>query len=104
MAAVRELREETGLVGVIRRHLVSIDHPDRRAHYYLVDATSSSLRVGGPEADLQSPENHYSPEWITIASVTDEPIVPTEAAKIIQSAYCACRGASAWLPRERETQ
>lgn len=86
IAAVRELAEETGLSGTMVRHLTSVDHPDRTAHYFLLNVTPSRLTLGGPEADLQSTENHYSPSWIPITQLDTEPIVPEEVRAIIREA------------------
>jgi 8-oxo-dGTP diphosphatase len=88
-AAVRELEEETGLRGCVIRHLISIDHPDRTAHYYLLRAVVGPMTLGGPEAAIQSTDNRYSPEWIPISSVEDEPIVPMDVRAIIRDAYAA---------------
>lgn len=88
-AVVRELHEETGMTGVVVRHLKSIDHPDRRAHYFLLSAEGGPLTLGGPEALHQTPDNRYSPTWIPIESLDDEPIMPTEAREVIRDAYSA---------------
>ncbi|BAK35811.1 hypothetical protein MLP_27970 [Microlunatus phosphovorus NM-1] len=51
-SALRELQEETGLVGQIDRKLWTVEHPDRVAHYYLTTVnTSAGMRLGGPERE-----------------------------------------------------
>lgn len=85
-AAVRELAEETGLSGQVARHLVSIDHPDRTAHYFLMDVVPGPMRVGGPEAEAASPWNHHSPEWIPLSALDREPLVPEDARAVIHDA------------------
>lgn len=85
-AAARELAEETGLSGTVVRHLTTVDHPDRTAHYFLLNVTPSRLAIGGPEAELQSTENHYSPSWIPVTQLDAEPIVPEEVRAIIHDA------------------
>ncbi|WP_313716185.1 NUDIX domain-containing protein [Arsenicicoccus bolidensis] len=47
-AALRELLEETSLNGQIVRHAASLDHQDRRAHYYLVRASGQPRLGYGP--------------------------------------------------------
>lgn len=86
-AAVRELGEETGLSGQVVRHVISIEHPDRTAHYYLLDVVPGTMVVEGPEASVHSAENHFSPEWIPIATIDDEPLVPEDVRTVIRDAY-----------------
>lgn len=85
-AAIRELREETGLVGSIVELLSTVDHADRRAHYFLIAAPPRTPRLGGPEALHQSADNQYFPQWIDIDELDNEPLVPLEAKPIIASA------------------
>src|SRR6478672_608849 len=54
VAVLRELAEETGLTGTVLRSLWTVEHDDRRAHYFLVEVESGRLRLGGPEALAQS--------------------------------------------------
>ncbi len=65
-AAVRELREETGLDGVVDRHLWTIEHADRVAHYFLVSVEPAEPELGEPERLTQSPDNRYVPEWVRL--------------------------------------
>ncbi|HSZ38950.1 MAG TPA: NUDIX domain-containing protein [Trebonia sp.] len=85
-AAIRELQEETGLSGRVVRHLATIDHPDRTAHYFLLDVVPGSMSVGGPEAEAQSPNNRYSPEWVPLSALEREPIVPEDVRSVIYAA------------------
>ena len=85
-AAARELQEETGLSGQVVQHLVSIDHPDRTAHYFLLEVVPGPMSVGGPESEVQSPENHYSPEWIPLSELDQEPLVPEDVRSVIHNA------------------
>ncbi|SDR99306.1 NUDIX domain-containing protein [Microlunatus soli] len=65
-AAVRELAEETSLVGTIVRRLATINDGGRDATYFLVSIPDPSVqpRLGGPEATRQSSTNRYRPTWI----------------------------------------
>jgi 8-oxo-dGTP diphosphatase len=68
-AALRELAEETGLVGQVVEHLWTIDHGDRIAHYFRVSVTRAPLVLGGPEALAQSADNQFSPAWVDPSAV-----------------------------------
>jgi 8-oxo-dGTP pyrophosphatase MutT (NUDIX family) len=75
-ASVRELSEETGLTGVVDRHLWTIEHPDRVAHYFLVKVDPGPMAVGGPEASRQSVDNRYTLEWIALNDLDVENLQP----------------------------
>ncbi|MDF1489429.1 NUDIX domain-containing protein [Tessaracoccus caeni] len=90
-AVVRELYEETSLTGVVSRHLTTIQHPDRTAHYFLVQAQPGQLVVGGPESAQQSTENSYQPCWLPLDELQDEPLVPDEARAVIANAHASVR-------------
>jgi 8-oxo-dGTP diphosphatase len=83
-AAIRELHEETGLSGRVVRHLATIDHPDRTAHYFLLEVVPGPMRVGGPGAE--APSNRYSPEWVPLSALEQEPIVPEDVRSVIYAA------------------
>lgn len=58
-AALRELAEETGLTGTVQRHLWTIKHHDRLAHYFLVSVCRPGTTdpwgtrgISQPEANL----------------------------------------------------
>lgn len=83
-AAIRELREETGLIGRIQRELWVIRHADRLAHYYLVGAESADqLELGGPEFETQSEDNRYDPTWISLSGLDTENLQPAEIRQLL---------------------
>lgn len=84
-AALRELLEETRLNGQIVRHVASIDHQDRRAHYYLVRASGQPRLGHGPEQEQASTDNSYTPAWAPADtdSLTNIGLVPTEAIHLV---------------------
>lgn len=84
-AALRELLEETSLNGQIVRHAASLDHQDRRAHYYLVRASGQPRLGHGPEQKQASTDNSYTPAWAPADtdSLTNIGLVPTEAVHLI---------------------
>jgi 8-oxo-dGTP pyrophosphatase MutT (NUDIX family) len=75
-ASLRELAEETGLTGIVDRHLWTIAHADRVGHYFLVDVDPAPMVVGGPEALSQSEDNRYVPAWIAIDDMDAENLQP----------------------------
>lgn len=78
-SALRELQEETGLVGQIDRKLWTVEHPDRVAHYYLTTVnTSAGMRLGGPERERMSLANTYEPTWIQLGDLDPMNLQPVE--------------------------
>jgi 8-oxo-dGTP diphosphatase len=75
-AALRELREETGLSGVVLRHLWTLAHEDRVADYFLVEVLVAPMVMSGPEQQRQSSENSYEPCWIALADLDSENLQP----------------------------
>jgi 8-oxo-dGTP diphosphatase len=53
-------------------------HPyqDRTAHYFLVSVEVGPMNVGGPEALVQSDENRYIPEWVSMEQLAEENLKP----------------------------
>jgi 8-oxo-dGTP diphosphatase len=86
-AAVRELKEETGLRGTVVESLATIQHDDRRTHYFRLTAALGRPVLGGPEAASQTEDNRYHPLWVPVADLEDEPIVPAEAKTVVADAY-----------------
>lgn len=82
-ASVRELLEETGLTGVVDRHLWTIEHQDRVAHYFLVDVDPGPMVVGGPEAFSQSDENRFAPGWIALEDLDAENLQPRQIRELL---------------------
>lgn len=89
-ASIRELREETGLQGVAARHLWTIAHQDRTARYFRVTVEAGPMIVDGPEALVQSDQNRYSPEWVSVEHLADENLKP-EAVQGLLSALLASK-------------
>ncbi|MBO0812332.1 MAG: hypothetical protein J2P23_09845, partial [Microlunatus sp.] len=56
----------------------------RTAHYFLVAVVRGPLSLGRPESAVQSAENHYAPQWLPIAGLDREPIVPEQVRMIIR--------------------
>jgi 8-oxo-dGTP pyrophosphatase MutT (NUDIX family) len=73
-AAVRELREETGLAGAAVRELATVYNRGREEHYFLVQADSPQR---ARPLDLADGETL---EWIDVAALPDTPIWPKRLA------------------------
>lgn len=73
-AVVRELREETGLVGTVARELARVWKDGRREHYFLLDAEGET---GAPEGL----DNHGGvPVWVPVARLDVTPVWPRRLA------------------------
>lgn len=99
-AALRELREETGLPGTVVQRLTTIEHVDRTAHYFLITVEVGPMSVGGPESELRSAQDRYCPEWLPVAELDREPIVPKEPRTIIHDADRVALDGSEQSPRQ----
>jgi predicted acetyltransferase/ADP-ribose pyrophosphatase YjhB (NUDIX family) len=75
-AAVRELAEECTLNGTVVRTLFEGRHGGRAATYVLIDVPEGEPVLGGPEAEAQSPDDHYQPLWVTAAELPLLPLLP----------------------------
>ncbi len=64
-ACVREAQEETGLTVTLGRKVVTIRNLGRTEDYYLVADFAGTVRLGGPEAQRNCPENFYALEWLS---------------------------------------
>lgn len=84
VAVVRELAEETGLGGTVQRHLWTIEHDDRRAHYFLLDVEPGPLTLGGPEASAQSVSNSYAPQWLQLTQLEAEDLQPESVRDLLR--------------------
>lgn len=83
-AALRELGEETGLSGVVLRHLWTMRHEDRLASYFLVAVPDSPMVMSGPESQRLSMENTYEPCWIRVADLDSENLQPDTLRPLIR--------------------
>lgn len=84
-AALRELTEETSLVGTVIRRLATITDSGRDATYFLIAVPdpTAALRLGGPEAARQSPTNRYRPGWIDGRELAVHDLQPEAARPLI---------------------
>ena len=94
-AAVRELAEECTLTGTAVRLLFEGRHGGREASYVLVDAPEGEPVLGGPEAEAQSPSDHYQPMWVTAPELPLLPLLPEGLADLVVEAVWPLRAAVA---------
>ncbi|MDR1426821.1 MAG: NUDIX hydrolase [Bifidobacteriaceae bacterium] len=93
-AAVREIREETGIVGQVLRHLGTIDYwfsgTERRVHktvhHYLLSALGGTL-----SADGDPDEEAEEARWVALDDLRELLAYPNER-RIAVAAKCLLRG------------
>ncbi|ATG55683.1 hypothetical protein CFK41_13555 [Brachybacterium ginsengisoli] len=85
-ACLRELREETGLEGVVVEELVTLSPGADSATYFRVRAQVEDLVLGGPELDRSSDANVYSPQWVPVEDVEGIGLVPESARAAVRNA------------------
>lgn len=79
--AVREAREETNLSVILGDKLWEFynkEFNDRIEHFFLVKSYTGKLKLGGPEAQKNSPSNSYNLEWIPLTDLEKISIFPQE--------------------------
>ncbi len=77
--AVREIREETGLVVTVRGPVLSLVNQGRREFYFDAASVEGEPRLGGPELERNSPDNAYVLEWVPLEALGRRPIRPEAA-------------------------
>ncbi|SEC90532.1 ADP-ribose pyrophosphatase YjhB, NUDIX family [Nocardioides exalbidus] len=85
VAVLRELAEETGLMGTVSRPLWTIEHHDRRAHYFLVAVEPGPMTLGGPEASTRTTTNDYAPQWLSMDSLDDGSLQPESIRDLVRA-------------------
>ena len=80
-AVIREVKEETSLTCVRAKKAFEVEtfeggnlHP-----YYFCEVKDGQSKLGGPEAERNSPDNWYQPEWISLSSVEKINLLPETA-------------------------
>ena len=76
-AAVREIREETGLEIELDGKLWEDVNQGQPETYFLATQFSGVLGLGGPELAEQSAENIFHLEWVKLSEVVALPLKPT---------------------------
>jgi ADP-ribose pyrophosphatase YjhB (NUDIX family) len=77
-AAVRELHEETTLIGEIDRLLFTSSHNGRPAFYFLMRDVNGLPSLSGEEAAEHGPENSFELRWATVAGFEQLNLYPAD--------------------------
>ena len=80
-AAVREMAEETGLGVTVGDPVMTIENEGRREIYYDALRAEGEPRLGGPEAERNSPENSYALTWVPLEDLERYPVRPAPLAR-----------------------
>lgn len=94
-ACLRELPEETSLRATHASPVISNEDQDgARTEYFLIHDPTGRVRLGGPEAERNSPTNQYELRWIALQDIETIPLRPAEAGAAIVTAYARAQQAS----------
>jgi 8-oxo-dGTP diphosphatase len=75
-ACLRELYEETGVLGVLHERLLVQPDETGPQFYFRVSADRRDVTLGGPELTRISPDNWYQPEWVSWSALKRINLVP----------------------------
>lgn len=79
-ATTREVKEETSFDAKINKKLWEFPNEYNGKitmhHFYLVTDFSGELKLGGEEAEQNSPENHFELEWHKLDKIQNLPLYP----------------------------
>ena len=80
-AVVREVKEETGLVctKVAKAFEVETFEGGNLHPYYFCEVEDGQPKLGGPEAERNSPDNWYQVEWVSLGDVEKINLLPETA-------------------------
>ncbi len=85
-AIIREVKEETSLN--VTEANYSFDYVDEEKNInpvFLCQVKNGRLQLGGPEAQKNSDENWYHPEWIELKKATKLNVYPDEGKRVIKN-------------------
>ncbi len=82
--AIREAKEETGFdVTLSKQKPWKSKFEYRDEYYFFVDKTKGKCHLGGPEAKLNNPANHYGLGWVEMKRLKKINLVPEDMKKIL---------------------
>lgn len=75
-AAVREIREETGLRVAVAGPVLVLRNQGRNEFYFDAEKAEGEPALGGPEARRHSAGNRYELGWVDLDRIGGRPILP----------------------------
>jgi ADP-ribose pyrophosphatase YjhB (NUDIX family) len=75
----RELKEECNLDVTVGKLIFFVDTESRIAFYFLCEADSTEIELGGPEKDRMSAHEQYHVEWLELEKLKDVNFIPALA-------------------------
>jgi 8-oxo-dGTP diphosphatase len=88
-AAVREIKEELGLIVEVERLVIQVNFHKKKQYYFLSHITGGKFGTGqGPEMKgLYPPENgSYRAVWMPLAIILRENVLPRPVTEIVATA------------------
>lgn len=84
--ALRELKEETNLDGILGTCLGTVPEKEigSLGLYYLCTEFSGNPELGGPEKEVSCPENQFSLAWVTVADLKTIIVYPQEVIELLE--------------------
>lgn len=77
-AAIREIREETGLDVTLGELLLTMDGLRGVEYFFLAKGVSGRAKLGGPERVISCKENHYRLVWVGLENITQVTLYPKQ--------------------------
>ncbi len=81
-ACIREVKEETGLDVLSLQLAHKYFYQGSEEDYFVARVPPDEPVLGGSEAQRQSPDNHYSFEWVDIEQLAEINLLPVAARRI----------------------
>lgn len=84
--ALRELKEETNLDGVLGKCLGTVPEKGNEniGLYFLCTEFSGVAELGGPEKEVSCPENQFKLEWVNVADLKQIIVYPQEVIELLE--------------------
>jgi 8-oxo-dGTP diphosphatase len=86
-ACLRELYEETGLLGLLHETLLVQPEETGSQFYFRVSVDRRDVSLGGPELSRVSPDNWYRPEWVPQSALEHINLVPEVVWGVLAEAF-----------------
>ena len=84
-AAIREIREETGLEVKRCEPMTIIDFGNKKEYYFFTDYKGGEIKLGGGERERNSLDNYYELQWLSINVLDELKLYPRELKDVLIS-------------------